>query len=324
MRALWLLFLSTLLFAQSHPPSPAPSKPTKNNQREASGKQDKTAENQRISDSLSAAVNQLASEMAARETQANALREKGDSSTDRGIMWSAIVTAVATVFIGWLGYRQWRTLQEHREVFARQAGYIRRALKQTKIAAEAAKRTADAAAVQFELTERPWLSIEATPAGDLYFDPSGINLAMAYKVLNIGKSPATRISVLSLIHLNGPKRINVIEERDNFCEEVIRIKPGDRSAAILPGADTSVVLMLNRDQNYVNVSPMTADNLLSGYVITCVCYRPHFKPDSIYYTASIHQIANKRANAVLFKIGDRIPMADLALLAAPISGTVAV
>jgi hypothetical protein len=140
MRNLSVALIATAWFAlgQSQPPSPGPRKPTQNNQSKTARKQGEAPNYQSAANPVSAAINKLTSEVTAWKQQESAKQKEGDTSTDRWLMWSTIATAAATFAIAYLGYRQWRTLQAHHAVMNRQANYIRRALKQTKIAAKAA------------------------------------------------------------------------------------------------------------------------------------------------------------------------------------------
>ena len=171
---------------QSQPPSPTPAKTAQNDQGKPSAKQTKSGEDQRISDALSAAINKLASEIAAREKQRDTAPEKTDSSSEWWLKWSTIVSAVAAFFIAVLAYRQWRTLQAHHTVMKRQAGYIRRALNQAKIAAEAAKRSTDA----LINSERAWVLVSNPRSSTFWIDEPPPSIIFQFDIANRGKTVA--------------------------------------------------------------------------------------------------------------------------------------
>ena len=137
-----LAFVPILLFAQSQSPSPTLGKSTQGHQSKPNGKEAKATEDQQVSDAPSAAINQRDTEMATREKKESAPTQENHSSSDWWIMWSAIVSAVATIAIAYLGYRQWRTLQGHHKTMDEQVGVINNVLAETKKSADAAAKSA--------------------------------------------------------------------------------------------------------------------------------------------------------------------------------------
>src|SRR5580698_625967 len=83
-------------------PSPTPAEPVQDNQGKTAGK------------------------------QKSGKQDTDDPSSNWWLIGSTVVTALATIAIAYLGYRQWLTLRDHHSVMDRQAGYIRDALAQTQ------------------------------------------------------------------------------------------------------------------------------------------------------------------------------------------------
>jgi hypothetical protein len=231
-----------------------------------------------------------------------------------------------TLFTGvlaYLAYLQWRAMDK-------QAQHMRDALTETKRASEAALKSAQAAetsanatSAQFELAERPWLSMNISPLGDITFDASGMNLRIGCCVTNIGKSPATGVRIKSIMHFSGENKTHVIDERVRLVEEVAGLAP--LPSVVLPQQENCTVIELNRSQNYINDNLSPGSEYISVAVITCVCYRPTFNGDTVYYTSTIHHVGhreNDRSWTVL-KVGQGVPMGDVITTINPSFGLIA-
>jgi len=172
---------------KSQPPAPTPPKPAQNDKSKATREQTEKQHDQSGANLISAAINKLTSEVASRKKQDDSTDQKTDASTDRWIMWSTVVTAVSTFFIAVLAYRQWRTLEQHREVFAGQAASIAAAVTQAEIAAKAAKRSADA----LINSERAWVVMIVDPPS---FVLTGSRPSFSFDIINGGKTVARLVN----------------------------------------------------------------------------------------------------------------------------------
>jgi hypothetical protein len=70
--------------------------------------------------------------------------------------------------------------------------------RQTKSMETTAKAASDANRLNrdnFLATERPWVKVDIEVAGPLFYDVNGVNVALRFRLKNIGHSPATHISI---------------------------------------------------------------------------------------------------------------------------------
>jgi heme/copper-type cytochrome/quinol oxidase subunit 2 len=192
MRALRLLLLPILLLAQSQPPAPSPAKVAQNEKGKTAREQAETYRDQSIASSISASIDKLTAEVTAWKEQESREHSNDRPSTDWGTIISTIVTALATVAIAWLGYRQWQTLKAHHTVMDRQANYIRDALVETRKAADAATKSAVIAQRAMEISQRAMVSISnlhlvipRIPGIDALF-----NSKVEFVITNVGLSMA--------------------------------------------------------------------------------------------------------------------------------------
>jgi hypothetical protein len=111
--ALVLLALSCCLPVRSQPPAPRPPNPTQDNQGNATGKQYKTSDNHGDASSISSAIDKLTSEVTSWKQQQAGTLQKDEASADWWTEWSTLLSAVATVAVAVLAYRQWRTVRGH-------------------------------------------------------------------------------------------------------------------------------------------------------------------------------------------------------------------
>lgn len=200
MRRIALLAFSIALFASaqdSQPPAPTPPKIAQNNKGETARKQAETPNYQSAADSLSAAISKLTSEVTTWKQQQSTERKKEDSSTDRGIMWSTIVTAAATIAIAVLAYFQWKTLKAHHTVMDRQADYIRDALKETRRSADAAMGSVDLLISR----ERARLVVSDM---ELANPMDATNIFVKLSIRNIGHSHAFQVEMRAACYLRTP------------------------------------------------------------------------------------------------------------------------
>ena len=149
------------LLAQSQPPTPGPTKTTQKDQGKAIGKQGVTSDNQSESDVVSTAINKLSSEITTWKNQQAAENTKHDSSSGGWLMWSTIMTAIATFAIAGLGGFQWWAMHKQRIAMELQAGYMKDALTETTKAANAAKESARIADLSLRITQRPIVLIHS-------------------------------------------------------------------------------------------------------------------------------------------------------------------
>jgi hypothetical protein len=124
---------------------------------------------------LAATINQLAAEVAAREKLERAVQQASKMPPERWLKWSTVGSAVATLFIAVLALFQWLVIRK-------QAKDMGEGLIETRKAADAAKKSADALID----SERAWLI-------DEQLDVQVVEAFLRFK--NWGRTPAHSIEV---------------------------------------------------------------------------------------------------------------------------------
>lgn len=85
-----------------------------------------------------------------------------------------------------------------------QAGYMYSAYDATRIAANAARDSAEAARTQLNLAYRPWVSVDVRLASGLQFSENGkAGITLELTVLNTGKTPAMHAEIAIEIITHG-------------------------------------------------------------------------------------------------------------------------
>jgi len=106
-----LAFLAVAcLFAQSPPPAPTPSKPAQADQSQTASKKAKTGNDQQVHEPPPPVIDKEGSATPPRKQQPGHQDSKGPLSN-----WWLALSAVSTLAIAVLAYRQWRSMQRIRQ-----------------------------------------------------------------------------------------------------------------------------------------------------------------------------------------------------------------
>lgn len=97
---------------------------------------------------------------------------------------------------------------------------MRKATRATQVAAQAAKKSADTAASQLELTERPWMDASLIITGPLTIDQDGAHLSAQITLENVGHSPAVKGDVQVKMFANFLEHPDSRKVREELCKEV--------------------------------------------------------------------------------------------------------
>jgi hypothetical protein len=191
----FLFCLALLLFPQSQPPVPTPSKTSHIKQAETSGKKPKSAPNENPTDELTDAVNKLAANVAAQNQQSSTSKQNYKTSSDWWLKLNTGVVTLATLALAILAFCQWRAMHRQAEYMRNGLRVSIRATRISRQSAIAAKASADS----LKSIERPWLLIESF---DYTFGPfqqeDGERRNAYYSVWrfrNYGKTPARILDV---------------------------------------------------------------------------------------------------------------------------------
>jgi hypothetical protein len=202
----------------------------------------------------------------------------------------------------------------------------------TDKAAEAAKSSADTAAAQLELSERPWVYTDVEIKGPLSFDSKGAHLQIQLTSRNDGITPAVGVSSRAELYSGRPDPHSP-NERTRFCGEATSHQGGEGRVILPKSAPEEELWMLE-----VPTKDIEEDAKFLGYgndkfgasVIVCTIYKSTFAKDrSPYFTDTtyhlLHILPNKSANPNtigILKIGENIPRDNLAVV--PMFGGVSI
>lgn len=213
------------------------------------------------------------------------------------------------------------------------AWYARQQAIATDIAANAAKKSAEAAdrqsqtsARQLELAERPWVFANVAVASPLIFDANGAHITLRFIFKNTGHSPAVGVWVDPEFYAMYPTRPHPIDERRRLCNEIIQRSPG-AGDTVFPGADTVQDITINMNKEDMDRSAKALGGFLQAAVIVCIAYRPTFRDDARYYTGMIYDIGRldpaHPAIFLSFKAGENVPMQNLHFAISAVAGVIA-
>jgi hypothetical protein len=179
------------LFQPSQPPSPTPTKPTQDNQGKSAGKDSVGPSNQGDTNSISAAIDKLKSELASWKNQQATENSQKNTSPNGWLKWSTIITAIATLAIAGLGIFQGWAMHRQRLAMEEQAKYMSDGLVETRKAANAATESAKAARDALVLANRPYLDVKGFEIEDLNLRTEDLPmLKITCKVFNPSNTPA--------------------------------------------------------------------------------------------------------------------------------------
>jgi hypothetical protein len=161
--------------------------------------------------------------------------------------------------------------------------FLTRADETARIAANAARDSADAAREAFVADHRPWISIEPRGGGDLTYDGNGNARFTAKFVLrNHGNSPAMRVRVFPKMLANGPRYSEAIEQR-KLCEPIRGIPdevPLFTEHTLFPGQiiPYDVGLMIACDEIKTSMQPAQEEaTVFWPSIVGCVSYEFAFQ-----------------------------------------------
>jgi hypothetical protein len=187
-----------------------------------------------------------------------------------------------------------------------------KAANAAKDAAIAAKQSADTAAHQLELAERPWVDAQVGIGGPLVFNVNGANITLKFDLLNSGHSPGLNAFIwLAAVDPFVTDNGNQGMIRQNVCEQTTRLISGFESAGVV-----GVALFPNRPLEQVisvaippavlakHKAPRPAD-ILMPFIVACIGYQPVFDKKVVYHTSYIvdlFNINNSGQRSAAFKI----------------------
>jgi hypothetical protein len=152
-----------------------------------------------------------------------------------------------------------------------------------------ASSAAEATALQLELSQRPWISIDTFIESPLTFTPEGsAQVSVNFVIRNVGNTPAKGLSVQPKISIASPVEQDPVVQRSKVCEEN-RTKGAGADGTLFPRVEfTKSVTFLGDAKDIVRESNRTGS--FSPVVIVCASYRSTFDDSARYTTGVIYYL----------------------------------
>jgi hypothetical protein len=197
---------------------------------------------------------------------------------------------------------------------------IRESLDDAKLAAEAAKDSAEAAKLQATVAEnafrgdqRPWLAFieqEITAITGLEYDANGVGITINFPIRNIGKTPATAVWVSFSLYPGGVQPpLDIKAERARLVE-MIKARPNQlANRVVFPGDRTEQGIRTSIQAQEVERIRNTEFNMIFPIAIAVISDGFTFEPGVHVRTLTFR--IGKRPGVLGTPIGEAIPLSDL-------------
>lgn len=153
--------------------------------------------------------------------------------------------------------------------------------------ADATKKSADTAATQLELTQRPWVYVkDAEVASPLVIDKDGAHVTLNITLHNSGPSPAVGVSLVPRLYV-FPAQESTIPPVERLCDAHNYFGPGiTHGLMIFPNSDSPLQSMtVTLGNNEIMNGAHHGVIMYSPFI--CVLYRPTFRDTGPGYSSAI-------------------------------------
>ena len=154
-----------------------------------------------------------------------------------------------------------------------------------------------------EVTERPWVALEARIGGPFtflakapegYVSSGGAVFPVVVTLSNSGHSPASGLNLRS--ELIAPMVWDPLKERERLCDEAKQQEsqnPRAFSDVLFPGTKMEQERSLTIDRDQVSSTAKQSGGVIGPYVVMCLAYRPAYS-DQIHRTAVVLALRQDR------------------------------
>ena len=159
----------------------------------------------------------------------------------------------------------------------------------TQQVSSAAKSTAEATARQFELSQRPWISIDTSIESPLTFTSEGAaQVSVNFIIRNVGNTPAKGLSVQPKILIASRGEQDPVMQRSKVCEEN-RTREPETDGTLFPKVEFTKSVTFVADAWDI-VKELNRTGSFSPVVIVCASYRSTFDDSARYTTGVIYYL----------------------------------
>jgi hypothetical protein len=168
-------------------------------------------------------------------------------------------------------------------------GLARATSRATQQVSSAAKSTAEATARQFELSQRPWISIDTSIQSPLTFTPEGAaQVSVNFVIRNVGNTPAKGLSVQPRIFIASRGEQDPVMQRSKVCEEN-RTREAETDGTLFPKVELTKSVTFAADAWDI-VKELNRTGSFSPVVIVCASYQSTFDDSARYTTGVIYYL----------------------------------
>lgn len=182
---------------------------------------------------------------------------------------------------------------------------------------------------QFEITDRPWLSVEAVSDSPLKFNEKEAYFAVTYRVKNIGRSVATKVQVFSQAYVqrfggtDSSFYTEPVKRQRATCENVTKEMGTEGRPTIFPNDSRNFNWSFNVPRQEMEANRM--ENTRSVLITLCGCVEYTFGNESAYHQTGFIYIVEvfdpqnpSQPHAV--RIDEEVPANQLLFLRYPWGG----
>jgi hypothetical protein len=156
-------------------------------------------------------------------------------------------------------------------------------------AADATQNSTQAIARQLELSQRPWVSINATVVSPLTYDSEGAaEVTLKLAIRNVGSTPAKGLSVEPKMFIAALGEQDPLMVRSRVCEEN-RTRGLGKDGTLFPTAELTKSLTFRTDAKEILKESNRTGSFSPAFVI-CASYRSTFDDRSRYTTGIIYYL----------------------------------
>jgi hypothetical protein len=267
----------------SQPPSPTPSTRTQEQQKTSGNKKAGKADNATPSNPNESPVNQALPNKKTNNPQHTSDNNEPSSALNDDPLRNWLTIAFTFVLTVFAALQFW--------AMHRQARYMRDGLALTKQAADAATKSAEAAesaakatAIQFEVAQRPWISVTVVPDGPLRCGNDSANVTFKVTMKNTGSSVATDVLVYGkLFPLRGDPTTEIDKRQCALCDKPapwvifsgFYVFPGEQREW---GMGTSTPIT-DIESEWIFYPEDPSRKFISLYLVGCIDYRLSFSKE---------------------------------------------
>jgi hypothetical protein len=191
---------------------------------------------------------------------------------------------------------------------------------------DATQETTEKLARQLELSQRPWVSVNAVIVGPLTFNADGAaEVTLQFAIRNVGNTPAKSLSVEPKMFIASLGDQDPVMERSRVCEDN-RTRGVGTDGTLFPTIELTRSVTFHVDAKEI-IKESNRTGSFTPALVVCASYRSTFDDRSRYTTAVIYYLrrVDPAHPGVYIRMtnGIEIPRDLLALRYDPIGETIA-